>query len=96
MKGRDPRLSNARHADTLAWSIVENIALYHADAVERAVAEQQFYTLLADEIAEGRAQFVARVVPALVAEGIFEKAVETWRRALFIRAGLEQPDPPQS
>lgn len=84
-----PRITQAGHASRLAWSMVEILSTYHGDRAEAAVRTQTFRQELEDEILDLRQQFEERVDPALHPEHLFDNALETWCKALRVRAGLE-------
>ena len=84
-----PRITQPGHASRLAWSMVEILSTYHGERAEAAVRTQTFQQELEDEILDLRQQFEERVDPTLHPERLFDNALETWCRALRVRAGLE-------
>lgn len=52
-------------ARRLARIIVSDIALYNQERVEEGIAKDNFFQLLADEIAEGERLFAAKVAPEI-------------------------------
>ena len=58
----------------LARTIVSDIALYHKEAVERGIVEDNLFQVLAGPIEEGRRHYESRVAPETCRDGHIEKA----------------------
>jgi hypothetical protein len=62
-------------ANRLARAIASDISLYNEEKIKRGIEEDTFFTIIADEIEEGREHFKSRVTPVLHLKGIFERAL---------------------
>ena len=62
-------------ANRLARAIASDISLYNEDKIKKGIEEDTFFTVIADEIQEGREHFRSRVAPPLQSSGIFERAL---------------------
>jgi len=68
-------IETSEAATRLARAIASDIASYNEEKIRRSLEEDTFFDAMHDEIEEGRAHFRGRVVPALAARGIFERAI---------------------
>ncbi|MHB8763845.1 MAG: hypothetical protein ACYDA8_05845 [Deferrisomatales bacterium] len=71
----EPVLRDAESARRLARTIVSDLAIYHQDAVERGIVEDNLFRAMARTIEEGRRHYEDRVAPELHRAGLFEKAL---------------------
>ncbi len=62
-------------ANRLARAIASDISLYNEEKVKKGIEEDTFFTIIADEIEEGREHFKSRVAPSLQGQGFFERAL---------------------
>jgi hypothetical protein len=62
-------------ANRLARAIASDVSLYNEDKIKKGIEDDSFFTIIKDEIEEGREHFKSRVAPALHNRGIFERAL---------------------
>jgi hypothetical protein len=62
-------------ANRLARAIASDVSLYNEDKIKKGIEEDTFFTIIADEIEEGREHFKSRVEPQLFMRGIYERAL---------------------
>jgi len=62
-------------ANRLARAIASDISLYNEEKIKKGIEEDSFFTIIEDEIAEGRAHFESRVSPAMQKAGLFDRAL---------------------
>jgi len=69
-------VDNPALAFRLARAIVSDIALYNPEKVKEGITNDNIFDLLAEELAEGREHFYARVTPDLQdKDNLFDRAV---------------------
>ena len=69
-------VENPALAFRLARAIVSDVALYNQSKVEEGIKNDSIFTLMAEELDEGREHFYARVSPELAnREHMFERAI---------------------
>jgi hypothetical protein len=69
-------VENPDLAFRLARAIVSDVALYNQSKVEEGIKNDTIFTLMADELDEGREHFYTRVSPDLVnREHMYERAI---------------------
>jgi hypothetical protein len=70
------KIDNIKKASQLARAIASDIAVYNTANIEKALREDNFFEVLADEIEEGRTLFESRVTPEIYQNtNIFAKAI---------------------
>ena len=62
-------------ATRLARAIASDISLYNEEKIKKGIEEDSFFTIISDEIQEGREHYKSRVAPAFQSAGIFERAL---------------------
>lgn len=63
-------------ANRLARAIASDLSLYNEAKIKEGIENDTFFTVLQDEIAEGRAHYESRVAPALVSgSNFFDRAL---------------------
>jgi hypothetical protein len=62
-------------ARRLARAIASDVSLYNEDKIVDGVTKDTLFTVLRDEIEEGRALFKSRVVPPLFAKNYYDRAI---------------------
>ena len=62
-------------ANRLARAIASDISLYNEEKIKKGIEEDSFFTIIRDEIEEGREHFKSRVSPVLHGKGIYERAL---------------------
>ena len=63
-------------ANRLARAIASDLALYNEAKIKEGIERDTFFTVLTDEIEEGRAHYQSRVAPALAkSTNFFDRAV---------------------
>ncbi|GAC1299778.1 MAG: hypothetical protein NVS2B9_22090 [Myxococcales bacterium] len=63
-------------ANRLARAIASDLALYNEAKIKEGIEKDTFFTVLNEEIEEGRAHYQSRVAPALVkSTNFFDRAV---------------------
>ena len=68
-------IDNPDQARRLARAIISDVAIYNREKVEQGIKDDTIFSLLADELEEGRQHFASRVTPELAASKIFDLAV---------------------
>jgi len=68
-------IDNQDQARRLARAILSDIALYNPEKVQEGIKHDSIFTLLADELEEGRQHFISRVAPHLATSNIYDIAV---------------------
>ena len=69
-------VDNPALAFRLARAIVSDIALYNPEKVKEGITNDNIFDLLAEELAEGREHFYARVIPDLPdKDNLYDRAV---------------------
>lgn len=62
-------------ATRLARAISSDISLYNEEKIKKGIEEDSFFTIISDEIQEGREHYKSRVAPQFQNSGIFERAL---------------------
>ena len=63
-------------ANRLARAIASDLALYNEAKIKEGIEQDNFFTLLTDEIEEGRAHYQSRVKPELIkTTNFFDRAI---------------------
>lgn len=62
-------------ATRLARAIASDVSMYNEAKIQKGLETDTFFTIIADEIEEGREHFKSRTVPELHGRGIFERAL---------------------
>jgi uncharacterized hydantoinase/oxoprolinase family protein len=62
-------------ARRLARAIASDLSLYNEEKIVDGVQNDNLFTVLADELEEGRALFKSRVSPELFAKNFYDRAV---------------------
>ncbi|HZX67150.1 MAG: hypothetical protein ACJ783_04720 [Myxococcales bacterium] len=63
-------------ANRLARAIASDLSLYNEAKIKEGIENDTFFTVLADEIQEGRAHYASRVDPKLMAStNFYERAL---------------------
>lgn len=62
-------------ARRLARAIASDLSLYNEEKIVEGVQNDDLFSVLADEIEEGRALFKSRVAPDLYARNFYDRAI---------------------
>lgn len=62
-------------ARRLARAIASDLSLYNEDKILEGIQQDTLFTVLAEELEEGRALFKSRVSPELFAKNFYDRAV---------------------
>ncbi len=62
-------------ARRLARAIASDLSLYNDAKIAQGIQEDTLFTLIAEEIEEGRALYKSRVAPALLARNFYDRAL---------------------
>ncbi len=62
-------------ARQLARAIASDLSLYHEKKILEGIENDSLFSVMTDEIAEGRALFKSRVTPDIYALGLYERAL---------------------
>lgn len=62
-------------ARRLARAIASDLSLYNEDKIIEGIQHDTLFTVLAEELEEGRALFKSRVSPELFAKNFYDRAV---------------------
>ncbi len=62
-------------ARRLARAIASDLSLYNEDKIVEGVTNDNLFSVLSDEIEEGRALFKSRVAPQLYAANFYDRAI---------------------
>jgi hypothetical protein len=68
-------IENEKDARRLARAIASDLAFYNEEKIVAGIEQDNLFTLLAEEIEEGRAHYRDRVSPALYALNFFDRAL---------------------
>jgi hypothetical protein len=68
-------IETPEQATRLARAIASDISLYNEEKIKKGIEEDSFFTVVSDEIQEGREHWKSRVAPSLQSTGIFERAL---------------------
>ena len=70
------KITTVKKANQLARAIASDIAIYNTSKIEQGLMDDNLFTLLNDEIEEGRSLFEKRVAAEIYGNtNIFEKAL---------------------
>ncbi len=70
------KIDNIKKATQLARAIASDISIYNTDAIAEALKNDNVFTAIADELAEGHTLFHSRVTAEIAQNtNIFEKAI---------------------
>jgi len=70
-----PLIQTEEAARRLARTIASDLSLYNEDKILRGIKEDNLFTVLSDEIEEGRALYRGRVAPEMVARNFYDRAL---------------------
>ena len=62
-------------ARRLARAIASDLSLYNEEKIVEGIQKDTLFTVLADELEEGRALFKSRVSPDLFAKNFYDRAI---------------------
>ncbi len=62
-------------ARRLARAIASDLSLYNEEKIVEGIQNDNLFSVLADEIEEGRALFKSRVAPELYAKNFYDRAI---------------------
>jgi hypothetical protein len=62
-------------ARRLARAIASDLSLYNEDKIVEGIQQDTLFTVLSEELEEGRALFKSRVSPELFAKNFYDRAV---------------------
>jgi hypothetical protein len=62
-------------ARRLARAIASDLSLYNEEKIVEGIQKDKLFTVLADELEEGRALFKSRVSPELFAKNFYDRAI---------------------
>jgi hypothetical protein len=62
-------------ARRLARAIASDLSLYNEEKISEGIKQDNLFSVLADEIEEGRALFKSRVAPDLYARNYYDRAI---------------------
>ena len=62
-------------ARRLARAIASDLSLYNEDKIIEGIQQDTLFTVLSEELEEGRALFQSRVTPELYAKNFYDRAV---------------------
>ena len=68
-------ITDPKRARQLARAIASDLTLYHEAKILEGITNDNLFTVLADEINEGRELFRTRVAADLFAQHFYEKAI---------------------
>jgi hypothetical protein len=70
-----PLIETEEAARRLARAIASDLSLYNEEKIVGGVQNDDLFTVLAEEIEEGRALFKSRVSPDLYAKNFYDRAI---------------------
>jgi len=70
-----PLIETEEAARRLARAIASDLSLYNEDKIVGGIQNDDLFTVLAEEIEEGRALFKSRVSPDLYAKNFYDRAI---------------------
>jgi hypothetical protein len=70
-----PLIDKVDRARQLARAIASDLTLYHEAKVVEGIQKDTLFDVMKAEIEEGRALFKSRVVPEIVAQNLYERAL---------------------
>ncbi len=62
-------------ARRLARAIASDLSLYNEEKIVEGIQKDSLFTVIADELEEGRALFKSRVSPELFAKNFYDRAI---------------------
>ena len=68
-------IDNTKRARQLARAIASDLTLYHEAKILEGIANDQLFTVMSEDIEEGRALFKSRVTAEIYAENIYDRAI---------------------
>lgn len=68
-------IDKPERARQLARAIASDLTLYHEKEIIEGIEKDTLFTVMHDHIEEGRALFKTRVVPELLDQNIYDRAV---------------------
>ena len=70
-----PLIDKLERARQLARAIASDLTLYHEAKVVEGIQKDTLFDIMKGEIEEGRVLFKSRVVPEIVAQNLYERAL---------------------
>jgi hypothetical protein len=70
-----PLIETEEAARRLARAIASDLSLYNEDKIVGGIQNDDLFTVLAEEVEEGRALFKSRVSPDLYAKNFYDRAI---------------------
>jgi hypothetical protein len=70
-----PLIETEEAARRLARAIASDLSLYNEDKIVGGIQNDDLFTVLSEEIEEGRALFKSRVSPDLYAKNFYDRAI---------------------
>ena len=70
-----PLIETEEAARRLARAIASDLSLYNEEKIVGGIQNDDLFTVLAEEIEEGRALFKSRVSPDLYAKNFYDRAI---------------------
>jgi hypothetical protein len=70
-----PLIDKLERARQLARAIASDLTLYHEAKVVEGIQKDTLFDVMKGEIEEGRTLFKSRVVPEIVAQNLYERAL---------------------
>lgn len=70
-----PLIDKVERARQLARAIASDLTLYHEAKVVEGIQKDTLFDVMKGEIEEGRALFKSRVIPEIVAQNLYERAL---------------------
>ncbi|HEY0711835.1 MAG TPA: hypothetical protein VGF45_04120 [Polyangia bacterium] len=70
-----PLIDKLERARQLARAIASDLTLYHEAKVVEGIQKDTLFDVMKGEIEEGRLLFKSRVVPEIVAQNLYERAL---------------------
>jgi hypothetical protein len=77
VRGDDPMplIETEEAARRLARAIASDLSLYNEEKIVQGIQNDDLFTVLAEEIEEGRALYKSRVSPDLYAKNFYDRAI---------------------
>ncbi|MDC0743372.1 MULTISPECIES: hypothetical protein [Polyangium] len=70
-----PLIETEEAARRLARAIASDLSLYNEEKIVQGIQNDDLFTVLAEEIEEGRALYKSRVSPELYAKNFYDRAI---------------------
>ncbi|HVK68644.1 MAG TPA: hypothetical protein VM694_29495 [Polyangium sp.] len=70
-----PLIETEEAARRLARAIASDLSLYNEEKIVQGIQNDDLFTVLAEEIEEGRALYKSRVSPDLYAKNFYDRAI---------------------